>query len=202
MDYTEFKEALNLLQRTSYELEQEYIDNGGEVTEDTEILSQQEEALSELLTTDGVDMLGRWLKSKEDEKKAIKAEKDNLDYQMKAIDQTITYIKNLTNRVLIAAKQDKVKGNLGYSFERRISRTTTINKDILNILYKDKIQRLMSEAKIPAYIKVELGASVDAFKEAEEKQELVVGDEMIFDTEEKEAVTFRKPVAKKEKSNG
>ena len=79
MNYKEFEELLHKLGNVTIELENAYIEGEGEVTEETEKLEDVKADLKELLTTEGVDFLGRWLKAKEDKKKALKAEKDFID---------------------------------------------------------------------------------------------------------------------------
>ena len=88
MDYKELQDILSTLDYTAYKLESLYVENEGEVTDETELLEGQVEAMKTLLNGEGVDFLGRWLKGKEDKKKAIKAEKDYLTRQMEAIDKT------------------------------------------------------------------------------------------------------------------
>ena len=67
MNNTEIREALSKLQQMEYFLEEEYENNGGEVNDYTEQQEASIAALRELLTTEGIDSLGRWLKAKEDE---------------------------------------------------------------------------------------------------------------------------------------
>ena len=66
MNYSELKKVLADLDQAMATLEEIYIDNEGEVTEETEQMETQVSGLKELLTSDGIDLLGAWLKSKED----------------------------------------------------------------------------------------------------------------------------------------
>ena len=91
-------------------MEEEYIENGGEVTDQTLAMEENIERMKVLLTTDGVDSLGRWLKSKEDQMKTLKAEKESVTRQIKSCENTIDYIKEMVNMVLVATGQEKVKG--------------------------------------------------------------------------------------------
>ena len=116
MDYKELNQILANLDQAMVTLEETYVENEGEVTEETEQMEAQISGLQELLTTDGIDLLGGWLKSKEDRKKALKAEKDYITRQMAAIDETIEFIKAKVNQILVATGQEKVKGARGYSF--------------------------------------------------------------------------------------
>lgn len=75
MNNTEINNAIAELYRTANTLEELYIENEGEVTEDSAQLEEQLEAIKTLLNGDGIDSLGRWLKGKEDERATLKAEK-------------------------------------------------------------------------------------------------------------------------------
>ena len=76
MDYKELNQVLADLDQAMFTLEDLYVEGEGEVTEETEQMEAQISGLKELLTHDGIDLLGGWLKAKEDKKKSLKAEKD------------------------------------------------------------------------------------------------------------------------------
>ena len=84
MNNNDIKAAIAALSETMFLLEEEYLENGGEVTEYTATMEANIERLKILLTTEGVDSLGRWLKSREDALKALKAEKDSVNRQIKS----------------------------------------------------------------------------------------------------------------------
>ena len=175
-------------------LEETYIENDGEVTDETEKMEAEISGLRELLTTDGIDLLGGWLKAKEDKKKSLKAEKDFITRQMAALDETIDFIKGKIRQVMDVTGQEKVKGERGYSFATTTSVKTEVDKDVLKALYADKVEEAIRAAHVPAYVGVTLTAS------STKAQELGVleGDEEIFSTTERDTVTFRKPKASKE----
>lgn len=175
-------------------LEDLYIEGEGEVTEETERMEERISALKDLLTGEGIDLLGGWLKAKEDRKKALKAEKDYLTRQMSAIDETIEFIKDKITEVMRVTGQDKIKGERGYSFTATHSVKTEVDKDVLKTIYADKVEEAIRAARVPAYVGVTLTAS------STKAQELGVleGDEEIFTTTERDTVTFRKPKASKE----
>lgn len=194
MDYKEIQDLLSALDYASYKLENLYVENEGEVTEETELLEGQVSAMKALLNGEGVDYLGRWLKAKEDKKKAIKAEKDYLTRQMEAIDKTISFIKAKINEVMTATGCEKVKGELGYSFATAISKTTQVDKDLLAAAYAEKVETAIREAHIPPYIGVTLTASSTKYE-----QFRIEGlDEDLFVTTETPTVRFTKPRANKE----
>lgn len=194
MDYKEMNQVLaNLDQAINY-LEELYFERGGEITEETEQMEEHISGLKELLTKDGIDLLGAWLKAKEDRKKSLKAERDYITRQMAAIDETIEFIKGKVNQVMVATGQDKIKGDRGYSFAATTSVKTEIDKDVLKTIYADRIEEAIRNAHIPAYVGVTLTAS--STKAAEFG--VVEGDEEIFHTTETPSVRFTKPRASKE----
>lgn len=194
MNYEEMQDLLSTLEYTSYKLESIYVENEGEVTEETELLEGQVSAMTALLNGEGVDFLGRWLKGKEDKKKAIKAEKDYLTRQMAAIDKTIDFIKAKINEVMAATGCEKVKGELGYSFARANSVTTTVDKELLAAAYAEKVETAIREAHVPPYIGVTLTASSTKY----EQFGIEGVDDELFVTTETPTVRFTKPRANKE----
>ncbi len=194
MDYKEMNQVLANLDQAINSLEELYIEGGGEITEETEHMEEHISGLKELLTKDGIDLLGAWLKAKEDRKKSLKAERDYITRQMAAIDETIEFIKGKVNQVMVATGQDKIKGDRGYSFAAITSVKTEVDKDVLKTIYADRIEEAIRNAHIPAYVGVTLTAS--STKAAEFG--VVEGDEEIFHTTETPSVRFTKPRASKE----
>ena len=194
MDYKELNQVLVNLDQAINTLEDLYIEGEGEVTEETEQMEEHISGLKELLTRDGIDLLGGWLKAKEDRKKTLKAEKDYITRQMAAIDESIEFIKSKVNEVLVATGQEKIKGDRGYSFAATTSVKTEVDKDVLKTIYADRIEEAIRAAHIPAYVGVTLTAS--STKAAE--LGIMEGDEEIFHTTEKPSVRFTKPRTSKE----
>ena len=187
-------QVLATLDQATIALEETYMENEGEITEETEQMEQEISGLQELLNTEGIDLLGGWLKAKEDKKKSLKAEKDYITRQMSAMDETIDFIKDKVTEVMKATGQDKIKGDRGYSFTATHSVKTDVDKDVLKALYADKVEEAIRAAHIPAYVGVSLTASSTKANELG----VLEGDEEIFSTTEKDTVTFRKPKASKE----
>ena len=194
MDYKEMNQVLANLDQAMHTLEDLYIEGEGEITEETEQMEADISGLQELLSTEGIDLLGGWLKAKEDKKKSLKAEKDYITRQMSAIDETIEFIKGKINQLLVATGQEKIKGARGYSFAATISTKTEVDKDVLKALYADKVEEAIRAAHVPAYVGVTLTAS--STKAAD--LGVVEGDEEIFVTTEKPTIRFTKPRASKE----
>ena len=190
MDYKELQDILSTLDYTSYKLEETYVENGGEVTEETELMEGEITAMKTLLNTEGVDLLGRWLKGKEDRKKALKAEKDFISRQMEATEKTISFIKSQINKVMVATGQEKIKGSLGYSFATTTSTKTDVDKDLLNEAYLAKVQDAVKDI-LPADVSVSLSASVNKVEEGAELPNY-------YNRTETPTIRFTKPRAKKE----
>lgn len=156
METKAIKQAIDDLAIMSYLLEDDYVNNGGEVTEETERKERQIAALKELLTTEGIDSLGHWLKAKEDEVANLKAEKAYIDRKIKANAATMDYIKTVANGILKAAGVEAVKGALGYKFTRYESVKTSVVKDKLDEDFLEVATHAVRLAGIPTCIDVEL----------------------------------------------
>ena len=194
MDYKEMNQVLADLDQAMHTLEDLYIEGEGEVTEETERLEAQISGLQELLTKEGIDLLGAWLKSKEDRKKALKAEKDYISRQILANDTSIEFIKDKITEVMKATGQEKIKGERGYSFTASHSVKTEVDKDVLKYNYDFKVEQAIRAAGIPDYIGFSLTASCSKVGD----DGLSDCDENLFVITEKDTVTFRKPKASKE----
>ena len=190
MDYKQLENAVSVLQATTYRLEQLYVENEGEVTEETEQMEAEIEALKFLLNGEGVDYLGRWLKSKEDRKKALKAEKDYITRQMESIDKTITFIKEKIRELMDATGCERVKGEYGYSFSTYDSVKTEVNKDLLNTYFLARVQEAVKYI-LPADVTITLGASVSKLEDGD-----ILPD--YYNLTETPSIRFTKPRAKKE----
>lgn len=193
MNNTEIRDAISTLKEMEYYLEEEYENNGGEVTEYTEQQESAIAALRELLTTEGVDSLGRWLKSMEDKVKTLKAEKEMVTRKIDKANDTIDFIKRQVNSILTATGVDKVKGTF-YSFAPTTSVKTSVEKEILNNLFLTKVEQKLRGGKkpvIPSDVTITLGASIKAVPEGAELPEY-------FSKSETPSVRFTKPRASKE----
>lgn len=193
MNNKEINAALAALNEATFLLDEEYMENGGEVTESTEQQEQYIESLKALLEDEGIDSLGRWLKSKEDLVKTLKAERDSVTRQIKNTEDGIEFIKSQIFNVLTAIGKDKVKGSLGYSFAPTISRKTEVDKEILEEKYLGIVNNALEQI-LPPWVSYKLSASIKA----------VPGDMEEMPSEFKVVETpsckFIKPRAKKEES--
>lgn len=192
MEYKEMNKVLADLDQAMITLEETYMENEGEVTEETEQMEQEISGLQELLTTEGIDLLGGWLKAKEDKKKSLKAEKDYITRQMAAIDETIEFIKSKVNQVLVATGKEKVKGDRGYSFAATTSVKTEVNKDVLKDLFQEAVNEAVADI-LPPDVTITLGASVSKLPN---DPDLILP--VWYTQTEKPSVRFTKPRASKE----
>ena len=148
MNARDIKDLMAMLSEATERQEALYIENEGEITAETEEMDAEIDAIKELLTTEGIDSLGAWLRAKEDEKKRYKAEKDYVTRKINATDKSIDYIKSLINQVMRETGVDKIKGELGYSFQTYTSDTTTVNKPNLFAKYEERLIDAMAKAGI------------------------------------------------------
>ena len=189
-NYRDVQDALETLARVSYDLEDKYIENDGEVTDETEAMEAQKRAIQDLLGSDGIDTLGRWLKAKEDELKTFKAEKDAAARRMKSVENTIDFVKAKITEVMQATGQDRAKG-MFYSFTATVSNTTKVDSDLLNERYQAIAERAIRAAGVPDYVTMKLDAKVSLVPEGQETPD-------VFITTSRDTVRFTKPRAGKD----
>ena len=194
MNNKEISSMIESLNASMWAFENYMVENDGVCDEASDQMEEQIGILKDLLSTEGIDSLGRWLKAKEDEIKSLKAEKDYITRKINAATGTIDYIKSQMNKLLKASGMEEIKGANGYKFQVTTSTKTEVDKDVLKTIYADRIEEAIRAAHIPAYVGVTLTAS--STKAAEFG--IVEGDEEIFHTTEKPSVRFTKPRASKE----
>lgn len=187
MTNKQINDALASIQELSFYLDEEYMNNGGEVTEYTEQMEAQIADLQYLLSSEGIDTLGRWMKAVEDEITTIKDEMNYLSGRVKAKQNTLSFIKTRINQVMGTLGMEKAKGMNGYSFTPYVSVETSVNKDALNAHYKGIINELMAQAGIPAFVSFNLTASATKAAECDN-----VPDDL-FTRVETPSVKFLKP---------
>lgn len=168
MNNKEINSLIESLNASMWAFENYMVENDGVCDEASDQMEEQIGILKELLTTEGIDSLGRWLKAKEDEIKSLKAEKDYITRKINAATGTIDYIKTQMNKILTAAQMQEIKGANGYKFQVTKSIKTEVNKEILKELFLDKVEKKLRGGKnpvIPADVTFSLGASVSLVPE-------------------------------------
>lgn len=189
MKYKDIQDALATLARLSELLEEQYMENEGEVTEATEEMEARKAAIQDLLQNDGIDSLGRWLKVKEDEVKMWKAEKAAADRKVKSAQNTVDFVKSKIAEVMKATGMEKAKGTF-YSFTPYVSEKSAVNQDELDKAYLDIATAAAHDAGLPAYVDVVLKTNTNALKEW--------GATEFLSTTTADAVRFQKPHKSKE----
>lgn len=168
MNNKEINSLIESLNASMWAFENYMVENDGVCDEASDQMEEQIGILKELLTTEGIDSLGRWLKAKEDEIKSLKAEKDYITRKINAATGTIDYIKSQMNKLLKASGMEEIKGANGYKFQVTTSIKTEVDKEILKELFLDKVEKKLRGGKnpvIPADVTFSLGASVSLVPE-------------------------------------
>lgn len=186
MTIKEIRQKIDELQEITFYLEEEYEMNGGEETEWTKEQEQLIKNIEALLESEGVDAFGRWLVSKEDELQSIQAERNYLTRKIAKTKDTISYIKGQIGAILERTGRAKVKGSCGYTFSPYMSETTEVDKQLLQQIYADRVERALRAADIPLHVHVTLSASV---KDLPERTELP----LYFKQHKKMSCRFTKP---------
>ena len=189
MKYNDIQDALATLARLSELLEEKYIENEGEVTEETEEMEERMDAIRDLLQNDGIDALGRWLKVKEDEVKMWKAEKAAADRKVKAAQGSVDFVKAKIAEVMDAVGMEKAKGAF-YSFSKYVSEKSAVDQEELDRIYLDIATSAARAAGLPDYVEVQLKTTTTALKEADATE--------FIQTTTADAVRFTKPRGGKE----
>lgn len=191
MNAQEIKATIASISNTKYNLETALEENGGELT--PELLEQCDalEDMKALLAGEGIDDLGRWLKSVQDEAAALKAEADAAARKVKNIKSYEEYVKFLIGQALDAIGQEKVKGSF-YGFTRTTSTKSSVLMDALDDAYLPMVEQIVRDAGLPSWIKVSIKATTTDLR-AEG------GDALAFlDEETSPALRFTKPRANRE----
>ena len=194
MNNKEINSMIESLNAAMWAFENYMVENDGVCDEASDQMEEQIGILKDLLTTEGIDSLGRWLKAKEDEIKSLKAEKDYITRKINAATGTIDYIKSQMNKLLKASGMEEIKGANGYKFQVTTSTKTEVDKEILKTIYADRIEEAIRAAHIPAYV----GVTLTAYSTKASELGIVEGDEEKSHTTEKPSVRFTKPRATKE----
>jgi hypothetical protein len=193
MKLKEIKDALFRLREEKYRLQMEYEENEGEVTESTLSREQAIEDIKVLLKSkEGIDNLGRLVRSNQEDIQCRKDEIKHLNSEIKRIENFNDYILELSNEVLEEIGEDKAKGNLGYSFGKHTSVTTKVDTKVLKELFYDKVETVIRESGvIPEDVTFSLSASVSRLPEGVERPSW-------YETSTIGKATFRKPLKAKD----
>lgn len=187
MKVREIRDILDRLREEKFRLQAELEDNGGEVTES--VLSREEAIASLktlLLSKEGVDSLGRFLRSNQDEVQGFKDEKKHLDSLIKKTEGYNDFLLGLIDEILKECGVENAKGTLGYSFTTHTSVTTSADTKMLRERFLKRAQEAVLKAGIPSDVTLSLSASISKVSEGSEIPEW-------YNISSVGRATFRKP---------
>ena len=164
MNNKEINSLIESLNASMWAFENYMVENDGVCDEASDQMEEQIGILKELLTTEGIDSLGRWLKAKEDEIKSLKAEKDYITRKINAATGTIDYIKTQMNKILTAAQMEEIKGANGYKFQVTTSTKTEVLKDALNNAFLEIAQVGARANGLPDWVDIQLKTTATEIK--------------------------------------
>lgn len=186
---TELRDAMSVLTRQEEALYEAYCENGGEETPETIDMEAAKEATKELIQTDGIDMLGRRLVYLEDKLKMWKAEKAAADRKVKAVQNSIDFIKTMVSEAMRMTGTAKAKGSY-YSFTSYVSEKNTVNYEEIERIWGQQVYAALEGIGFPSWMEIQFKTTTTALKEA--------GEDEFIETETADAVRFTKPRGGKE----
>lgn len=166
----EINETLRRLQEEKWRLQQELEENEGEVTES--VLTREQaikDIKSLLLSPEGVDSLGRLIRSNKDDIETFKGEKKAVETKIKKTEGYNDWLLELVDECLKECECDKASGKLGYSFTQHTSVTTEVDKKMLKDMFYEKALEAIRATDIPQDVTITLSASVSLLPEGSEK---------------------------------
>lgn len=186
--YSETRQALYELKRIQFQLNNEYEENGGEVTESTLYKEELIAAIRFMLNNGGgIDGLGRLLNSVKADIDQYKAEIEFLKRQQKKSESFQDDILECINMAMEEMDEEKMKGSFGYSFTQHVASSTKPDTKLIKELFYDDVEKAIREAGVcPEHITFTLSASSSKLKEGEEMPDYFV-------TTSRGRATYRKP---------
>ena len=146
----EINEILRRLQEEKWRLQQELEENEGEVTESVLTREQAIADLKKLLMSpEGVDSLGRLIRSNKDDIETFKGEKKAVETKIKKTEGYNDWLLELVDQCLKECECDKASGKLGYSFTQHTSVTTEVDKKMLKDMFYEKAMEAIRATDIP-----------------------------------------------------
>lgn len=168
----EINEILRRLQEEKWRLQQELEENEGEVTESVLTREQAIADLKKLLMSpEGVDSLGRLIRSNKDDIETFKGEKKAVETKIKKTEGYNDWLLELVDECLKECECDKASGKLGYSFTQHTSVTTEVDKKMLKDMFYEKAMEAIRATGIPQDVTISLSASVSLLPEGSERPE-------------------------------
>lgn len=166
----EINEILRRLQEEKWRLQQELEENEGEVTES---VLTREQAIKDIkaliLSPEGVDSLGRLIRSNKDDIETFKGEKKAVETKIKKTEGYNDWLLELVDECLKECECDKASGKLGYSFTQHTSVTTEVDKKMLKDMFYERAMEAIRATDIPQDVTITLSASVSLLPEGADR---------------------------------
>lgn len=171
MNTQDIKAIIADITRRKWMMEEALEENGGELTPELLDASSDIEDLKAALREDGVDDLGRMLKTVQDEIAARKAEADAAARKVKNLKGYEDYLKTLIGEALDAIGKEKVKGSF-YGFTRTTSMKTSVLTEALDDAYLEAATEAARNAGLPPYVDVALVTNCTRIREYAQANDL------------------------------
>ena len=190
--YKDIREALYRLKAVQFALNNEYDENGGEVTESTMHKEEMIDAVKYMLQNGGIDKLARLLNSVKADIDQYKDEQEYLKRQQKKCENFQEDILECTDIAMRALGEEKVKGDFGYSFSTHIASSTKPDTKLIREMYYKEVERVIRASGVcPDHITFTLSASSSLLKPNEEMPDY-------FTTTTRSRATLRRPLKKQD----
>lgn len=192
LKYKDIRDAIFRLKAVQFALNNEYEDNGGEVTESTIDKEEMIATIKYMLENGGTDKLARLLNSVRADIEQYKDEQKFLKRQQEKCENFQEDILECTDIAMRALGKEKLKGDFGYSFTQHIASSTKPDQKLIRELFYKDVEKAIRDAKVcPDHITFTLSASCNMLKEGEDMPDY-------FTTTSKSRATFRKPLKKED----
>ncbi len=193
------RELIDQIARAKWELETALEDNGGELTPELLEASDTLDEMKALLAGEGIDDLGRWLKSVQDEVAARKAEADAAARRLKNAKAYEDHVKGIIGQAMDLLDLDtnkngeKVAKGSFYGFKRTTSCKSSVRQELLEGDWLEVAQVGARMNGLPDWVDVQIKTTTTELREA--------GDTALDYLEETRtpALSFTKPKANDKK---
>lgn len=192
LKYKDVRDALHRLKAIQFALNNEYEENGGEVTESTLDKEQMIDTIKYMLQNGGTDKLARLLNSVKSDIDQYKDEQKFLKRQQEKCENFQEDILECVDIAMRALGEEKIKGDFGYTFTQHISSSTKPDNKLIKELYYKDVERAIRNAGVcPDHITFTLSASSSLLKKGEDMPDYLI-------TTSRSRATFRKPMKKED----
>lgn len=192
LKYKDIRDAIYRLKAAQFALNNEYDENGGEVTESTISKEEMIDTIKYMLENGGTDKLARLLNSVKSDIDQYKNEQAYLKRQQTKSENFQEDILECIDIAMRALGKEKLKGDFGYSFATHIASSTKPDQKLIREMYYKDVEKAIRDAKVcPDHITFTLSASCAMLKEGEDMPDY-------FITTQKSRATFRKPLKKED----